>query len=149
MTSSAHKLGSELRADDVSSVHESGKVVLSSLDDFIRTIAIHPKFRAYEITTRDNDMVRIIRDGLSQTFVFPSCWQHLERRMPFLEQAGIEGSAVVCVGTASDLEDFPEDLRRPDIQQLSIPIFELSLLSMVNSIHNLLTMASHSSAAAH
>ena len=149
MTSSAHTSEREPGKGNDAAVQESGKVVLSSLEDFIRTIAIHPKFRAYEIVARDSEILRIRRDGLMQIFVFPNCWKHLERRMPFLEQAGIEGSAVICVGMTEDLADFPDDLRRPDIQQLSIPVFELSLLTIVNSIHNLLTMASHSHAAAH
>lgn len=148
MTSSAHKLGDDpIGESSLTDLH--GKIaVLETLDDFIRTIAIHPKFRSFQITTRDSDMVTISRDGLGQTFLFEPCWAHLERRLPFLDQARGDGHAVICVGTAKDLDNFPEDLRRPNIQQLGVPISELNLYSVINSIHNLLTMTQHSRAEA-
>lgn len=121
---------------------------LSSIEEIVATLMHDPALRPYKIESPTDHVVSLTRDGLTQILLGPALWQSLELRMPYLENAGEPGICIVCVGAETDFRDFPPELRRPDIQQLGLPVSRLSLITVVGSIHNLLTLAAHSSAAA-
>lgn len=121
---------------------------LSTIEELIALSMNDESFKAYTAESLTDDMLSLTRDGLVQVYVGPSLWKSFENRSPYLLSAGQQGIAVVCLGSEQDFAEFPEDLRRPDVQQLGLPISRLNFLASVQSIHNLLTLASHSSAAA-
>lgn len=145
MTSTPKKLVEPTFSD---SRDASTPMALGSIDEIIATFLNDPAVRQYKVETPSDHMVSLTRDGLTQILLGPVLWQSLERRMPYLENAGQPGICVVCVGTEEEFREFPPELKRPDIQQLGLPVSRLNLLTVLGSIHNLLTLAAHSTAAA-
>lgn len=122
--------------------------VLASIEAVTATLLQDDAMRPYKVETPSDDMVSITRDRLTQVILAPALWQSFERRMPYLENAGQPGICIICAGSEADFTEFPPELRRPDIQQMGLPVTRLNLIMTLNSIHNLQTLAAHSSAAA-
>jgi HD-GYP domain-containing protein (c-di-GMP phosphodiesterase class II) len=121
---------------------------LSTIEELIALSMNDEAFKSFKAESPGDDILSLTRDGLSQIYIGPSLWKTFEGRTPYLQSAGQHGLAVICIGSEQDFTDFPEDLRRPDVQQVGLPISRLNFLANVQSIHNLLTLASHSTAAA-
>ncbi len=122
--------------------------LMTSVEEVIATLLSEETFKVYVVETPADDVVSVSRDGLTQILLGPTLWKSLERRMPYLATASQGGVSIVCLGTEEDFADFPAELRRPDIQQLGLPVFKMNLVSILSSIHNLQTLVSHSNAEA-
>lgn len=123
-------------------------VVMNTLEQVIAALLSDEAFCAYTIETPDSDIVSISRDGLTHILMGANLWNSFERRLPFLESANQPGISLVCTGTDTDFAAFPAELRRPDVQQMGLPVSKLNLVAILQSIHNLQTLISHSNAAA-
>jgi HD-GYP domain-containing protein (c-di-GMP phosphodiesterase class II) len=122
--------------------------VMQSVVEIAATLLADEAFKTYTVETPGEDIVSVTRDGLTQILLGPALWSSLERRRPYLENAGQTGLCVICVGTEQDFETFPADLRRPDVQQLGLPVTRPNLVYVLRSIHNLQTMMAHTHAEA-
>jgi HD-GYP domain-containing protein (c-di-GMP phosphodiesterase class II) len=121
---------------------------LTTLDEIIAALLSDAAFKAWRIETPAPEMVSATRDGLTQILLSPELWKSLERRMPYLESAASGGICIVCVGTEQDFDEFPAELRRPDIQQLGLPVSRLNLHASLQSLYNLQTLVAHTHAEA-
>lgn len=117
-----------------------------SLEDIHQALLTDAFFKAWEIECPTPGVVSIARDGYMQLLLGPEIWRSLEHRMPYLNGANSAGIGIVCVGNESDFEDFPAELRRPDIQQLGLPVSRLNLQAALRSFYNFQTLVSHSHA---
>ena len=145
MTSTPLKLDHDLSQADSPSIQD---VLLSSIAAVAAALLQHESFRGFTIETPRDDLVSITRDGLTQIILGPNLWRSLEDRLPYLEHADKTGICMICAGTAADFIDFPAELKRPDIQQLGLPMFTNSLYYLVQNIYNLQTLLAHSQSAA-
>jgi len=125
----------------------SQDVLLSSLSEVAAALLQHESFRSFSVETPRDELVSITREGLTQIILGPSLWRSLEERQPYLEHADKTGICMICAGTATDFQDFPAELRRPDIQQLGLPLFINNLCYLVQNIYNLQTLLAHSQSA--
>jgi HD-GYP domain-containing protein (c-di-GMP phosphodiesterase class II) len=122
--------------------------VMASITEVVQCVTSDSYFEAYSVDRSDAEAVSISRDGLSLFLLGPQIWKSFDARMPWLQRAsGIE-TAIVCVGTEKDFQEFPPELRRPDIQTLGIPCGRVTLRTALQSLHNLQTLVKHSNAEA-
>jgi HD-GYP domain-containing protein (c-di-GMP phosphodiesterase class II) len=127
---------------------KSAGLSLTTIDEMIAVATSDPAFKGFRVETPAGDALSVSRDGLTSMLLGPRVWRTLERTLPFLEAAAQPGISIVCVGTEADFQDFPTELRRPDIQQLGTPISPLTLLSVLRSMHNFQTLITHCKAEA-
>lgn len=118
------------------------------MEEVIATLASDDTFKAYTTEAPADDVVSVSRDGLTEILLGPTLWNSLERLMPYLASASKPGVTIVCVGTEEDFQTFPSELKRPDIQQVGLPIFKQNLVAVLTSLHNLQTLVLHSNAEA-
>lgn len=118
----------------------------ASLDDISQALLTDPLFKTWEIECPSPGVVSVARDGYMQLLLAPELWRSLERRMPYLSGASSAGIGIVCLGSESDFDEFPAELRRPDIQQLGLPVSRLNLQASLRSFYNFQTLVSHSHA---
>jgi len=121
---------------------------ITSQVELIATLLTDENFRAFAITSPNDEVVIISRDGLKQIILAPTLWQSLERRLPYVSEANQATTCVVCTGTHEDFAAFPVDLRRPDIQQLGLPLYSKTLYPIVQNIYNMQTLLAHARATA-
>ena len=121
---------------------------LTSQVELIATLLTDENFHAFAITSPNDEVVIISRDGLKQIILAPTLWQSLERRLPYVAEANQATTCVVCTGTHEDFAEFPVDLRRPDIQQLGLPLYSKTLYPIVQNIYNMQTLLAHARATA-
>lgn len=143
MTTSPPKLSHEQIPD-----RRQTEGLMTSMPEVIATLVSQDVFKAYTIETPADDVVSVSRDGLTEILIGATVWKSLERRMPYLAAASKPGVTIVCVGTEADFAHFPSELKRPDIQQLGLPIFKQNLSAIITSLHNLQTLVAHSNAEA-
>ena len=143
MTSTPHKLDSFANF-----LEDQLPVSLDTLEAITATILADPSFRTWKVESTGDGACRVERDGLVQIYLGPELWKSLERRMPHLESASSSRTCIVCLGSEKDFEEFPAELRRPDIQQLGIPISRLNLYAALKSLYNLQTLVAHTHAQA-
>lgn len=120
--------------------------VMASLEELTATLLSDETFKAYAVETPEPDMVSVSRDGMTQILLGPNLWKSFERRIPYVNSAGKDGLAVVVVGNEADFDEFPAELKRPDVQQLGLPLSRVNLAAVLQSIHNLQTLVAHSRA---
>jgi len=123
-------------------------VVMNTIEQVTAALLSDEMFSTYVSETPDNDVISISRDGLTHIILGPALWSSFERRLPYLENANQPGISLVCAGTDVDFANFPPEMRRPDVQQMGLPVSRLNLIAILQSIHNLQTLISHSNAAA-
>lgn len=143
MTSSPPKLSNFADFDE-----QQSQISLQTLDEITALIMTDPSFRAWKVETPADDLFSVSRDGMVQLFLGPELWKSLERRMRYLENATSSGMCIVCVGHERDFDEFPAELRRPDIQQLGLPVSRLNLMASLQSLYNLQTLVAHTHAEA-
>ena len=141
MTTTPRKLTPEVE-------NELAANVMGSIDEMIATIMAHEDFGIYETETPAPDVVSLTRDGFTKVLLGPSVWQSIETRHPYLQSADQEGLSIVCVGTSADFAQFPPELRTPELQQLGLPISNVTLKAALQSIHNFQSLIAHSHAEA-
>jgi HD-GYP domain-containing protein (c-di-GMP phosphodiesterase class II) len=146
MTSTPRKLD-EL-SQEQATFDRPSSTIMSSMDEVIATLLADETFKSYRIETPADDTVSVSRDGMTQILLGPNLWKSLERRMPFLANAGQPGISICCVGNEADLREFPPELRRPDVQQIGLPMSRINLGAVLQSMHNFLTLVAHSHAEA-
>jgi HD-GYP domain-containing protein (c-di-GMP phosphodiesterase class II) len=144
MTSTPKKLDIDLPQGESSAT----TVVMSTIEQVTAALISDDMFCSYVTESPDNDVISITRDGLTHIILGPALWSSFERRLPYLENANQPGISLVCAGTDTDFAGFPQELRRPDVQQMGLPVTRLNLVAILQSIHNLQTLISHSNAAA-
>ncbi len=140
MTTSPQKLAPavQLEAD--------ARPVLNSFEELCAAAYSEPAFRGYKLESPETDVLSLTRDGLTQVLLGSRVWTSLERRMPYIEQAGAAGIALVAIGNEAEFAEFPSELKRPDIQQLGLPLNRLNLTAVLGSVHNLMTLVAHTKA---
>lgn len=144
MTSKPTNLAHQELATD----QPSQTVVMNTLDQVAATLLSDELFSSYTTETPADDVVSVTRDGLTHIILGPNLWRSFDRRLPYLENANQTGISLVCAGTEHDFANFPPELRRPDVQQMGLPVTRLNLVAIMQSIHNLQTLISHSNAEA-
>ena len=116
--------------------------------ELVATVAAADEFKLFRIEDPGPDHVTLVRDDLRQIIIGPGTWRTLEKRLPFQARANRSDVTLVCVGSDGDFASLPDELRRPDVQSLGLPLYSNGLLHAVNNIHNLQTLLSHSHASA-
>ncbi len=119
---------------------------IESIDDLIATFASDPIFQLYTFAIAANGVANLERDGISQRYLSPDVWNSLTERVRYIEQATDPKYSIICVGTPKELEALPEDLKRPDILQLCLPVGNWTLLHIANGVHNLKSLIATSDA---
>ncbi len=136
MTTSPQKLTLPLApGPEVSASHGLG-----SIEELAATLFSDASFRSFTVETPEEGVVSLGRDGMTQILLGPAVWKSMERRAPYLETANATGISVVLVGSEVDFGNFPSEFRRPDVQQLGLPLSRVALSAVVHNVHNLMTL---------
>jgi len=119
---------------------------IDTMEQLIATFANDKLFENYEFHLLGDSVVAVERDSITQLYVPQAIWQSVDKRVRYLEKATNPNLSLICVGSPQELQALPEDLKRPDVLQLCLPVTAATLLHIVNGIHNLKSLIATSDA---
>jgi HD-GYP domain-containing protein (c-di-GMP phosphodiesterase class II) len=123
-------------------------VVVASIPEISHALETDSFFEHHEITKIEDKVLTVSINGCTQVLLSPEIWKSFDARMQWVQSATGTTTAIVCVGTEKDFQEFPPELKRPDIQSLGLPCSRITLRTALQSLSNFQTLIAHSHAEA-